>query len=143
MVRGRIIPTGSIPGFLTHDNNLTTAWNWRKFWYVVQLNILNNTSRFRSVVCLLLWVKKPWYGAWGKYDIFKRNILRSQFTAISIFFHVLIFSLSNFWNQNDRYPIFAVQNSGQSKRKNEKLVVLLIGLSTVFICICITDEFSM
>ena len=46
-VRRRIIP-----GFLTHDNNLTTEWNLMKFWYVVQLIKLNNVSKFHQNSCI-------------------------------------------------------------------------------------------
>ena len=61
MVRGRIIPTGSIPGFLTHDNYLTTVSNLRKFLYVVKmvkLSIIKISSNFIQWYSYILCVKK-------------------------------------------------------------------------------------
>ena len=56
-VRRGIIPTGSIPAFLTHDK-------------------YQNVIKFYSVVWSFLWVERSWYGNCG---MILHNILRSEY----------------------------------------------------------------
>ena len=77
-VRGRIIPTGSMPRVLTHDNNLNPE-KWFKFEYVVQLIKHSNEPKFHQIsLCELLIImgQKPWYGAYMRYMILY-NIVRN------------------------------------------------------------------
>ena len=52
-MRSRIIPSGAIPRFFSHDNNLTTELNLMKLWYVVQLIKLNNVLKFHQISSII------------------------------------------------------------------------------------------